>query len=103
MDQPSIFIGSLPGEDVVKLLVDGRTVAVFVPEEIEHPKTGEILEHRWGNADRLLMTLVNGKGGWTLSEDPQSNGASGISFWLTPRETNVEPPIRITMRVDESL
>ena len=102
MDEPSIFIGSLPGEEEVKLLVDGRTVAVFLPEEIEHPKTHEPLKHRWGNADRLLMALVNGKGGWTLAEDPVCNGASDISFWLTPKDTNLEAPIRLTMRIDKS-
>lgn len=102
MDEPSIFIGCLPGEDEVKLLVDGRTVAVFLPEAIEHPKTGKTLEHRWGNADRLLMALVNGKGGWTHAEDPVCNGASGISFWLTPKDTNLEAPIRLTMRLDKS-
>lgn len=102
MDESSIFIGCLPGEDEVKLLVDGQTVAVFLPEEIEHPKTRKILENRWGNADRLLMALVNGKGGWALSEDPVCNGASGISFWLMPKDTNLESPIRLSMRIDRS-
>ena len=102
MDEPSIFIGCLPGEDEVKLLVDGQTVAVFLPEEIAHPKTRDILEHPWGNADRLLMALVNGKGGWTFSEDPVCNEGNGLSFWLTPKDTNPDNPIRFTVGVEKS-
>lgn len=102
MDEPSIFIGCLPGEDEVKLLVNGQTVAVFVPEEIAHPKTREIIEHPWGNADRFLMALMNGKGGWTFSEDPVYNEGNGLSFWLRPRDANAENQIRFTIGISDS-
>jgi hypothetical protein len=99
MDEPTIFIGSLPGENEVKLLVDGRTVAVFVAEQITHPQTGELVHHPWGGADRLLFALVNGRGGWTLSDDPVAN-ENGVSFWIRPRTTNSENPIRFTLGVE---
>jgi hypothetical protein len=101
MNEPSIFIGCLPGEDQVKLLVDGHTVAVFLPEEIMHPTSNDTLEHPWSNADRLMMALVNGKGGWTFSEDPVSTKGNGLSFWLVPRRTNAENPIRLRLSVEK--
>jgi hypothetical protein len=99
MNEPSIFIGCLPGEDEVKLVVDGQTVAVFVPEEIAHPKTREAVQNPWGGADKLVFALVNGKGGWTLSHDPIAN-ENGVSFWLRPRATNPENPIRFTLGIE---
>ena len=89
----SIFIGRLPGEDEVKLLVNGETAAVFVGE-VTHPTTGEPIDHPFDGADKLIAALVNGKGGWTFTHDP-TEGELNQAFWLHPKESNQENPIRL--------